>query len=87
LNIIRRELSTLGFKPGFSLFDDQDTYALLNALTEEVFEGDKALIQACQHQIGHWKNAMLSPELALQKASNDQEKAFAQVYQQYQNNL
>ncbi len=87
LNIIRRELSTLGFKPGFSLFDDQDTYALLNALTEDVFEGDKALIQACQHQIGHWKNAMLSPEQALQKAGNDQENAFAQVYQQYQNNL
>ena len=28
LEIIKKELSTLGFKPGFSLFDDQDTNQL-----------------------------------------------------------
>ena len=76
LNIIRRELSALGLKPGFSLFDDQDTYALLNGLTEDAWEGDKAVIQKCQHRIGQWKNAMISPEQALQEASTEDDRQF-----------
>ena len=36
LDIIRREIKTLGYKPGFTLFDDQDTLALLKELTIEV---------------------------------------------------
>lgn len=87
LNIIRRELLTLGLKPGFSLFDDQDTFALLKALTEEHWDGDKQTIQACAHQISNWKNDMLSPELAAEKASNENEQIFASVYADYQRNL
>ncbi len=87
LNIIRRELSALGLKPGFSLFDDQDTYALLNGLTEDAWEGDKAVIQKCQHRIGQWKNAMISPEQALQEASTEDDRQFATVFAQYEKHL
>ncbi|MEC9319169.1 MAG: UvrD-helicase domain-containing protein, partial [Pseudomonadota bacterium] len=87
LNIIRRELSALGLKPGFSLFDDQDTYALLNGLTEDAWEGDKSVIQKCQHRIGQWKNAMTSPEQALQQASTEDDRQFATVFAQYEKHL
>jgi len=87
LNIIRRELSALGLKAGFSLFDDQDTFALLKALTEEQWDGDKQLIQRCAHQISNWKNDMLTPELALRQAATPEERDFAAVYTDYQRNL
>lgn len=87
LNIIRRELTALNLKPGFSLFDDQDTFALLKALTEDSWDGDKQLIQDCAHQIGNWKNNMLTPELALQQAETDNQRDFALVYSDYQRNL
>ena len=87
LNIIRRELSALGLKPGFSLFDDQDSFALIKALTEDSWDGDKQLIQQCVHQISNWKNDMLTPELAAQRAVSESEREFATVYTDYQRNL
>ncbi|MGM0481581.1 MAG: DNA helicase Rep [Pseudomonadota bacterium] len=87
LNIIRRELGALGLKSGFSLFDDQDSFALIKALTEDDWEGDKQLIQDCVWQISNWKNDMLTPELAGQRAATENQKAFAQVYHNYQRNL
>ncbi|CUS47690.1 MAG: ATP-dependent DNA helicase Rep [Idiomarinaceae bacterium HL-53] len=86
LDIIRKEAAHLGFKPGFSLFDDQDTYSLLNALTENTLQGDKSLIQKVQYQIGQWKNAMLLP--AHVKIENDPDLQFAlDIYEAYQRHL
>ncbi|RUO81107.1 DNA helicase Rep [Idiomarina tyrosinivorans] len=87
LNMLRRELSAAGLKPGFSLFDDQDTFALLKALTEDVLDGDKDRIKRIQFQLGHWKNAMLSAEQALQQATNEEEQYAATVYGDYQRQL
>ncbi|WP_113906841.1 DNA helicase Rep [Aliidiomarina celeris] len=86
LDLIRRESMHLGFKPGFSLFDDQDTYALLNALSEQTLNGDKALIQRLQQQIGQWKNAMLLPD-QLHLGSDPDAQLFAQLYTDYQRHL
>ena len=44
LDIVRKEIKTLGYKPGFTLFDDQDTLALLKELTQDEFDGDKDLL-------------------------------------------
>lgn len=89
LDIIRREHALLGYKPGFSLFDDQDTYALLNALSEQTLQGDKALIQQVQQQIGRWKYAMLTPETALAQAQKTSAEAqlAATIYADYQHHL
>lgn len=86
LDMIRRESMQLGYKPGFSLFDDQDTYALLNALSEETLQGDKALIQKLQQQIGNWKNSMLLPD-TLHVGNDAEEQLFAQLYADYQHHL
>lgn len=86
LDMIRRESMQLGYKPGFSLFDDQDSYALLNALSEDSLEGDKALIQKLQQQIGNWKNAMLLPD-NLHVGKEPEEQLFAKLYADYQRHL
>lgn len=87
LNIIRRELLSLGLKPGFSLFDDQDSFALIKALTEDRWDGDKQTIQQCVHQISNWKNDMVTPEQAISQAATEGDKEFAAVYNDYQRNL
>jgi len=86
LDMIRRESMHLGYKPGFSLFDDQDSFALLNALSEDTLQGDKALVQRLQHQIGQWKNDMLLPE-AVDTKNDPDTQLFAKLYAEYQHHL
>jgi ATP-dependent DNA helicase Rep len=86
LDIIRREIKSLGMKPGFSLFDDQDSLALLKSLTEDELDVDKAWLKLAVSKISNWKNAMLAPEKAIEASEGD-ERIFAIVYEQYQRHL
>ncbi|WP_100644079.1 DNA helicase Rep [Alteromonas facilis] len=87
LNIIKKHVSQLGLKAGFSLFDDKDSIALLKDLTDEVFDGDKDQLKLLQTCISNWKNDLLLPEALVARASSPAEKQFAAYYQQYQNHL
>tara|TARA_Y100001963_G_scaffold150645_1_gene232083 strand:+ start:395 stop:2407 length:2013 start_codon:yes stop_codon:yes gene_type:complete len=87
LSIIRKEVQQLGLKSGFSLFDDQDSFALLKALTEPELDGDKELLKRLQSTISNWKNAMLSPQQALSHAKTPDEEEFAEFYRRYQQNM
>jgi ATP-dependent DNA helicase Rep len=87
LNIIRKEVKSLNMKTGFSLFDDQDSFALLKALTEPELDGDKNLLKLLQSQISNWKNAMLSPDQVLEQAQQADEQMFAEFYRRYQQNM
>jgi ATP-dependent DNA helicase Rep len=87
LNIIKSNVQALGLKPGFSLFDDKDTMALLKDLTEVEFDGDKDQLKLLQSYISNWKNDLILPEMLSQKAANPGEKAFAEYYQRYQDHL
>ena len=62
LNIIKSEVKALGYKAGFSLFDDKDTLALLKDLTAKELDGDKDQLFLLQNKIGSWKNALKLPE-------------------------
>ena len=87
LNIIKSEVKTLGLKPGFSLFDDKDSMALLKDLTANELDGDKeqlALLQSC---ISNWKNDLILPEQLKSRAISAGEREFAEFYQRYHNNL
>ena len=87
LEIIKKELKTLGFKPGFSLFDDQDTNQLLGDLTEDELKKDKDLLNLLKMQIGSWKNELILPEQAIREAKEPQKALFAQLYARYQTQL
>ncbi|MCG7543831.1 DNA helicase Rep [Pseudoalteromonas sp. MM17-2] len=87
LEIIKKELKTLGFKAGFSLFDDQDTNQLLNELTADELDGDKDLLKLLKMQISDWKNELILPQQAIAAAREQQKALFAQLYALYQTQL
>jgi ATP-dependent DNA helicase Rep len=83
LNIIRREYRTLGFKPGFSIMDQEDAGAILRDILLQD-NGDSDLTNLIQNLISSWKNNLTSPELALSTADSAGEQRAALVYAQYQ---
>ncbi|GLX80710.1 ATP-dependent DNA helicase Rep [Thalassotalea eurytherma] len=87
LDIIRKEIKTLGYKPGFTLFDDQDTLALLKELTAEELDGDKDLLSKLQMMISNWKNDLLLPDQAIEYASDSDTRLYAEFYQRYQKHM
>jgi ATP-dependent DNA helicase Rep len=87
LNIIKREIKTLGYKANFSLLDDQDTSALLKELTLKELEGDKDLLSSLKNAISNWKNDLIQPKAAMAHAQTAQDRQFAQCYENYQRNL
>ena len=87
LEIIKREIKTLGMKAGFTLFDDQDTLALLKELTEKQLKEDTDLLKALVTQISNWKNALILPPQAIKQAKDERDVIFAHCYDLYQRQL
>ncbi|WP_416138552.1 DNA helicase Rep [Halomonas sp. HK25] len=87
LNIIRRELKALGYRPGFSLFDPEDAKALLRDLMQKDAQVDAEAINSVQHQISAWKNDLVLPGQAMSHAAEDDELFAARVYEAYNRHL
>ena len=87
LTIIKAHVKDLGLKPGFSLFDDKDSFALLNDLTSDTLDGDKDQLQLLQSFISNWKNDLILPDALLKSATSTGEREFAEAYKRYQDNL
>ena len=83
LNIIRREYKSLGFKPGFSIFDAEDARSLLKELMLKDGDLDSDHLNLVQHQISNWKNDLTTPEQALSFAQSPAEQTIAYIYQRY----
>ncbi len=83
LEIVKREHKVLGLKPGFSLFDDQDTLALLKELTQKELQEDKDLLKALAGAISNWKGGLIIPDQARAQAKDEQQQLFAMLYQRY----
>lgn len=83
LNIIRKEVKTLGFKPGFSIFDAEDARSLLKELMLKDGELDKDHLDLVQQQISSWKNDLTTPQAAEQMAQSPAEQIIARVYARY----
>jgi ATP-dependent DNA helicase Rep len=86
LDIIRREIKLLGYKPGFSIFDAEDSGTLLRELlrrgnTDQEFEDQ------VRWQISRWKNAFVGPEQALKEATEGAAHTAAMVYGEYNRHL
>ena len=86
LNIIRKEYVHLGYKPGFSIFDEGDIKALLSDIMQKEYAGDDGLDEI-KNYIGSWKNDLVTPEEALASARNPKEQTAAVVYTHYQRTL
>lgn len=86
LNIIRREHKLLGYKAGFSIFDDVDTKNLLTEIMQKEYAGDDG-VDEIRQLIGSWKNDLIMPEQALEQARTPKEQTAAVVYIHYQRTL
>ncbi|HSG50845.1 MAG TPA: UvrD-helicase domain-containing protein, partial [Rheinheimera sp.] len=83
LEILKKEYRHIGYKANFTLFDDQDSFALLKELSEHDIQGDKDILRALQSKISSWKNELTLPAKALAEAKDAQSISFANYYQQY----
>jgi ATP-dependent DNA helicase Rep len=87
LTIIRKEHAKLGFKPGFSIFDSQDSMALLKSLLHKDSELSDEHLKYLQSTISGWKNQLIMPEQANASAAEPETVFAAKVYTQYQRHL
>jgi len=87
LDIIRKEVKHLGYKSGFSLFDSEDTKALLRDLMHKDAQVDADIINQVQHQVSNWKNELIEPQVALSMSEEESQQLAAQVYESYNRHL
>ncbi len=83
LNIIRKELKTLGFKPGFSIFDSEDARSLLKELMLKDGDLDTDQLDRVQQQISNWKNDLASPAHVMSRAKSVEEEQIGLIYKRY----
>jgi len=88
LNLIRREIRTLGLRPGFTVLDAEDSLNLIKSLLQQneaaagVLEPKEA-----QGQISKWKNDLLTADQALANCDDPIEVACASLYADYARQL
>jgi ATP-dependent DNA helicase Rep len=87
LNIIRHEIKKLGFKPGFSIMDQEDCRNILKELLIRHSNLDEKLIDNIQYTISDWKNSLLEPNQAVSAANSTGEQTIAMLYERYQRAL
>jgi ATP-dependent DNA helicase Rep len=87
LTIIRHELKHLGLKSGFSIFDAQDAMSLLKSLMMKEADINDEQLRVIQWQISEWKNDLLLPAQAMDRAEDAEGVLAARVYEQYQRHL
>jgi ATP-dependent DNA helicase Rep len=85
LRILQRECRALGYKPGFSIFDAEDSRKLLKSLHPD--GRDANFLDRAQATLSRLKGEGLDPEAALARAESEGEAALARLYGEYQRHL
>lgn len=88
LTIIKRDVERLGLKPGFTIFDSDDSFHLLKDLLPEGLVHDREHLFILQQTISRWKNEMLAPDDVINLPSESAANAEAvNLYGRYQQTL
>lgn len=80
VKILRQEAAELNLKDRFSILDSDDCFSLVQDLAVTT---DKQTIRRIQSVISLWKNGLVSPDIALKNAIDDEEAQAARIYQNY----
>ncbi len=84
LNLLKKYGQKLGLRTNFSLFDSQDSLALIHDIAYQQFQSTKQTAIALQQQISMWKNARLLPnQINEHNTPTDMQQAQS-VYEAYQ---
>jgi ATP-dependent DNA helicase Rep len=88
LKIVRAHLETIGCRPGFSIYDAEDSQSLLTKLLRSQYSGKNNPADAVRQQISLWKNNLVSPAEAPLSAGGDSiQDVAARVYGEYERHL
>jgi DNA helicase-2/ATP-dependent DNA helicase PcrA len=88
VRILRRELTRLGYRSGFTIYDAQDSQRLISTLAKELGVDDKRLSpRAIQVAISNAKDELIDFETYKSRANAWPEIQIADVYEAYQDRL
>ncbi|MCF6808322.1 UvrD-helicase domain-containing protein [Thiotrichales bacterium 19S9-12] len=88
LNILKKDITHLGYQKNFSLLDDRDSLILISELAYEKYQVNKEIIQQIAQQISLWKSALILPEdIGHISLNSDQDKMAFDTYGLYQHYL
>jgi DNA helicase II / ATP-dependent DNA helicase PcrA len=88
VRILRRELTRLGYRNGFTIYDAQDSQRLIGQLAKDLGVDDKRLSpRAIQVAISNAKDELVDFETYKQRADGWPEVQIADVYEAYQDRL
>ncbi len=88
VRILRREAKRLGYRSGFTIYDDADTTRLVTQVMKEIGVDDKRLSpRAVKNMISRAKDELVDFETYKARASGYPETIVADVYERYQDRL
>ncbi|MEY4173543.1 MAG: ATP-dependent helicase PcrA, partial [Actinomycetota bacterium] len=88
VRILRAHAEALGYPRTFSIYDQSDAQRLAGYVVRDLGLDAKRFPPKGAHgQISLWKNELVTPEVALERASNVFERKHAEVYVEYQQRL
>lgn len=89
LNILRHHLDAAGYRPGFSIYDTEDSRALIAKLLRVDNPTAKNLCEPVQWQISRWKSALVLPDhaAAMEREAGSVADLGARIYQKYEQHL
>ena len=88
LNFLRKEHVHAGYKPGFSIFDADDSRMLVRELLRKALSREQDIADAVHARISSWKNALHGVEaVAAAGFTTPIDVAAAAVYREYERHL
>lgn len=88
VRILRADCERLGFAPGFTIYDDDDSKRLVKQIMGELNIDEKRYpIQAIRNRISHAKNDLCVAEVFAEEAKDPISQVVARVYSQLQERL
>jgi DNA helicase II / ATP-dependent DNA helicase PcrA len=84
VRLLRAHLHLLGYRPGFTIADDEDQTSLLRDVLRQMGISEKELsVKSAHFGIGRWKNQAIAPAAAMEVACDGEEVTLAHVYERY----
>jgi len=84
LKILRREAKYIGFANNFAVFDEDDSISLIKEIIKKKnFKLDEFSPKEVKWRISHWKNDLVTPEEALEQATEHEHRRIAEIYSRY----
>ena len=88
VRILRANAEALGYPRNFSIYDQSDAQRLAGYVVRDLGLDSKRFPPRAAHgQISLWKNELVTPDAALDRAANPFERKHAEIYREYQARL